>query len=34
MLDKESFQPMACTADIQLKALRGGTVDRAASAFA
>jgi hypothetical protein len=34
MLAKESFQPMACTADIRLSALRGGTVDQAASAFA
>ena len=31
---KESFRPMACTADIELKAPGGGTVDRAASGFA
>jgi hypothetical protein len=34
MLAKESMQPMACRADIQLGAVLGGTVDRAASAFA
>jgi hypothetical protein len=31
---KESFSPMACSADIRLNVLLGATVDRAASGFA